>query len=85
LGEEKQIVNYPGKSVSLMQKRREFFVDLRFEILACQQSFEAYSKNSDRALQLVGGISGISGRSFQFVTGRGEGSFGAFSARTVFF
>src|SRR5438132_1142160 len=82
--EKQEVVDYAGQSVGLVKQSRELMIDLGFEIFAGQQTIEARAQNSDRALQLMGGVGGIPSRSFQFFAGGGEGSFGTFSLHVIF-
>ena len=66
---------YEGGEIASAAGRREHHT----------QSFEARTKNGDRTFQLMRGISRISRRSSQFLPGRGERGFSAFSFGAIFF
>src|SRR5437870_304446 len=50
--QKKQIVNYAGQTMRLMEQGRQLLVNLRLKILACQQRFDANAKHGNWAFQL---------------------------------
>ena len=69
----------------LVKQPRKFFIHFRLQILTCEQALQAGTQNSDRTFQLMGSVSRISGRSFQFFARGSERSLGLFALRAVLF